>query len=415
MNLLDKDYFADLVGSGLVKKDKNNNASVNTEELKLREEYYKKRSNSEANAYFDKIPEGVDISKVPPQYKPEVTKFSNQAIQETFYLKKQIKETEAGSPINLKFRQQLSEVQNRVANLNTQFETFKKYKEDYLVTETNGQMSNANSGNKLKLISDVYTDKMNMKISSSGDIFFTNEEGYAKFNDMDDYIVKDNNAAEEILKMNESAYKGGRALDKHTENLYRIKLTKLVSRIDTAKSLAADDFIVPGGLGVDPMLLHDKNREEELRQFVIDSYLQSFKDTANQSASRSMANNKIPGGTASARKYQARMNNVLSGWDMLAQGDASYLNSILSGNDEIIPSEEEPGLFEYYSGNKVALIDPNNPSDLYHLLSGQNIPDNLWPKLNVDPISKLDKKMMEGVIHETPEQLTAQDYIEKYS
>ena len=92
MNLLDKDYFADLVGSGLVVKDKNNNVSVNREELKLREEYYKQRSNAEANAYFDKIPEGVDISKVPPKYKGEVTRFSNQAIQETFYLKKKIKE-----------------------------------------------------------------------------------------------------------------------------------------------------------------------------------------------------------------------------------------------------------------------------------------------------------------------------------
>ena len=87
---------------------------------------------------------------------------------------------------------------------------------------------------------------------------------------------------------------------------------------------------------------------------------------------------------------------------MLSQGNASYLNSILTGNDEIIPSEEEPGLFEYYSGNKVALIDPTNPSDLYHLLSGQNIPDNLWPKLN-------------NASQQNPEQMTAQDYITKYS
>lgn len=402
MNLLDKDYFADLVGSGLVVKDKNNNVSVNREELKLREEYYKQRSNAEANAYFDKIPEGVDISKVPPKYKGEVTRFSNQAIQETFYLKKKIKETEAGSPANLQFRQQLSAVQNRVANLNTQFENFKKYKEDYLVTETNGQMSRANSSTKLGLLSNVYTDKMNMKIGKTGDIFFTNEEGYAKFNDMDDYIVKDNVAAQDIIDMNDSAYKAGRPFDKHTENLYRMKMTKLVSKINTAKSLAADDFIVPGGLGVDPLLLHDDSRQDELRQFVIDSYVQSFKNTAAQSSSARSSSNKLPGGTASARKYQARMNNVLNGWDMLSQGDASYLNSILTGNDEIIPSEEEPGLFEYYSGNKVALIDPTNPSDLYHLLSGQNIPDNLWPKLN-------------NASQQNPEQMTAQDYITKYS
>ncbi len=404
MNLLDKDYFADLMGPQRIPKENLNPAQqqAQLQELKLKEDFYKQKSNDAANKYFDSIPEGVEISKVPPQYKPAVTQFSNQAIQDTYKLKMLIKQSPAGSPINLRYRQELSQVQNRVSNLNNQFENFKQYKEDYLVAETNGQMSKANSGNKLNLLSDVYTDKMKMQISSDGDIFFVNEEGYAKFNELDDYIVKDNNAAQEILKMNESAYKAGRPLDKHTENLYRIKLQKLVGKINTAKSLATDDFVVPGGLGVDPRLLHDPNRSQELRDFVVKSYLDSFKNTASQSASRSSSSNSVPGGSASARKYQSRMNNVLNGWDMLGKGDASYLNSILSGNDEIIPSEEEPGIFEYYSGNKVALIDPNNPQDLYHLLSGQNIPDNLWPKLNAQS-------------QQTPEQLTAQDYIEKYS
>lgn len=401
MNLLDQDYFTDLMGLTQT-KDKKVSDPLKEEQLRLREKYYKEQSNIRANEYFDKIPEGVDISKVAPPYKGEVTKFSNQALQETFHWKKLIKKSKAGSPQNLMYRQKLAAVENRVANLNTQLETFKKYKEDFLVTETNGQMSKANQGTKLNLLSNVYTDQMNMKISSDGDIFFTNDQGYAKFNKLDDYIVKDNIAAQELIDMNQSAYKAGRPFDKHTENLYRMKLQKLVAKLDTAKSLATDDFIIQGGLGLPDSLIHDKNRANELRETVVAAYLDSFKATAAQSASRSNASNKVPGGTASARKYQARMNNVLNGWDMLAQGDASYLNSILTGNDEIIPSDEEPGLFEYYSGNKVALIDPTNPSDLYYLLSGQNIPDNLWPQLNAQS-------------QQTPGQLTAQDYIEKYS
>ena len=189
MNLLDKDYFADLMGPQTIPKEKLNpmQQAAQLEELKLKEDYYKQRSNAEANKYFDAIPEGVDITKVPAPYKNEVSKFSNAALQETFYLKGKIKNSEAGSPQNLMFRQKLAEVQNRVVNLNNQFENFKAYKEDYLVAETNGQMSNANSGTKLNLLSDVYTDKMKIKINSSGDLFFVNDEGFAKFNDLGDY------------------------------------------------------------------------------------------------------------------------------------------------------------------------------------------------------------------------------------
>ena len=389
VNLLDNDYLKNLVGPTTEARTQEPNA-IKARELALREEYYRKRSNAEANAYFDKIPEGVDIAKVQPAFKPEIMKWNQKNMYKIFQYKKMIKETEAGSEQNLMARQKVQELMSNAQNLNNQLTNLKSYKTDYLKTESSGNMSNANDGFKLDLLSNVYNDKMNMKIDNSGNLFFINENGYAKFNDLHDYTVVDTVAANEILNMNEAIYKAGQPMSRHTANLYRIKLTKMVANLETAKSLAADDLIIPGGLGVDRDLLHNPERADELREFVINSYMQSFEDVANEAAAiqrqktrtKGGGSSRSKGGTASSRKYNARMNNMYAGFDALKQGNTDLLNMYLTGNDEVMESKEEPGMYEYFNGDTMYLLDPNDPTDIYSLLKGQNIPDDMWPDFN---------------------------------
>lgn len=413
VNLLDNDYLKNLTGP-LERFDQGQNQDqIRAKELKLKEDYYKKRSNAEANKYFDSIPEGVDISKLGKNnvYSAELTKWNQDNMMEIYRLKKGIKETEAGSESNLQFRQDLQKAYANAANLNNQLTNFKQYKTDYIETQSKGLISDANDGFKLDLLSNVYNDKLDMKVGPKGDIFFVNDQGYAKFNDLHDYSVVDSKAAQEVLNMNEAIYKTGKPMSRHTENLYRIKLSKMVGNLDTAKSLAADGLIVPGGLGVDRAMLHDPNRADELRQFVVDSYMESFKNVAHEGSSLARQGGGIPG-TASGRKYAKRLSNMAQGFQDLASGNVETLNLFLTGNDEIMESEDEPGMYEYFTGDNMKLIDPNNPRDFYQLLKGQKIPDDLWPDLST--MDKINIAKDANDIYENKEIKDPSYYMEKY-
>jgi len=156
-----------------------------------------------------------------------------------------------------------------------------------------------------------------------------------------------------------------------------------------------DDFIMDGGLGLSRDLIYDDSRSEELKQIVTDSYLDMFKNTALDSYNTNQSRGKFSGGTASSRKYKARLDNINAGWEALGQGDPSVLNRTLSGNDELVPLEEEEGLYTYYNGSKEIVVDPNDPNDLQYILSGQNIPDDMWPKTSKPDAAALIDKYLE--------------------
>lgn len=377
MALETKQYLQDLAGPQSVNtappSETNPNAAA-------REKAIKQANNDRVNAYLDKLPDGVELAKIPPKYKGDVQNWAMNKKSEIARLKLAIKNSEAGSPQNLQLRQEVQKHESAFENLNNQLTNYHGYKDEYLKTTYEGNLSDANNPDKVNVLSGVYTDKMGMIISDSGDLMFENDGGAIKFNDLPDYTVKDNAAAGEILNMNEQAFKSKSPLSKGQEQIYRLKLNKMMNNRDTVKSLAMDDFIMEGGLGLDRNLIFDDSRSEELRETVVNSYLDMFKNTALDSYNTNQSKGAFKGGSASSRKYSARLNNINAGWEALGQGDPSVLNRTLSGNDELVPLEEEEGLYTYYNGSKEVVVDPNDPNDLQYILAGQNIPDDMWPK-----------------------------------
>lgn len=375
MALETKQYLQDLAGPQNPNTSKEQNPNI-----AFREKQAKQINNDRVNAYLDKLPDGVELAKIPPKYKGSVQKWAFAKKSEIAKLKLGIKNTPAGSPQNLQLRQMVQEKESAFENLNNQLTNYHTYKDEYLKTSYAGNLSDANNPDKVNMLSGIYTDKMDIVISDSGDLMFENDGGAIKFNDLPDYTVKDNNAAGEILNMNEQAFKLKAPLSKGQEQIYRLKLNKMMNNRDTVKSLAMDDFIMDGGLGLSRDLIYDDSRSEELKQIVTDSYLDMFKNTALDSYNTNQSRGRFSGGTASSRKYKARLDNINAGWEALGQGDPSVLNRTLSGNDELVPLEEEEGLYTYYNGSKEIVVDPNDPNDLQYILSGQNIPDDMWPK-----------------------------------
>ena len=349
------------------------------------DEQARSRNNAMVNKYLDKLPEGVDINKVGPRYRDPVTQWGMQ--QKSAYTKAAacVANAPAGSEQQMRCREKLNSIVSSFENLNAKLENFKGYKSDYLETIAEGNLSRANSEDKMGILSQIYTDGMDIAISENGDLSFYNDSGYINFDDLPDYNVKANNAATSILEMNEALYKSGIAFSPSQENLYRLKLQKLMNQRNIVQSLASDDFIIPGGLGLPNDLLLNDQRVDELRDVVINSYLDMFKQTAAAGAQLKQTRNQAPRsrGTASERKYNAMMNNLLQGWNGLLQGDATLINQYLVGTDQIIAGQgEAEGLYELWQGNNVQYLDPTNPSDLATLFNAQNIPQNLWPDFN---------------------------------
>ena len=340
MALETQQYLRDLTGG----EQGNNVAPSEDSSIEAREKAARQANNDRVNAYLDKIPDGVELAKIPPQYKAQVQKWAYDQKSIIAKLKMGIKNSEAGSPQNLELRQMVQQRESAFENLNSQLSNFHSYKNEYLTTSYEGNLSDANNPDKVNLLSEIYTDKTQIQIGENGDLGFMNETGGVAFNDLPGYTVKDNAAAGEILNMNEQAFKSKQPLSKGQENIYRLKLNKMMNNRDTVKSLATDDFIMEGGLGLPKELIYDESRSEELREIVANSYLDMFKNTALESYNSNQSKGNFTGGTATGRKYKARLDNINTGWEALGQGDPSVLNRTLSGNDELVPLEEELSL-----------------------------------------------------------------------
>ena len=69
-------------------------------------------------------------------------------------------------------------------------------------------------------------------------------------------------------------------------------------------------------------------------------------------------------------------------------------------------------MYEYFTGDNMKLIDPNNPRDFYQLLKGQKIPDDLWPDLST--MDKINMAKDANDIYENKEIKDPSYYMEKY-
>lgn len=88
--------------------------------------------------------------------------------------------------------------------------------------------------------------------------------------------------------MNEGVYKRGQELTGANETLTRQKLKQMVNKggRDTLLSLASDDFIMEGGLGLQDPALFEPGNEAALSNAVVDGYMNVLKDSAKQGAEK---------------------------------------------------------------------------------------------------------------------------------
>jgi hypothetical protein len=352
-----------------------------------RAEAEKQQAISRTIGYMDAIPDGVETSKVPAKYSAAIQSWSKQKQQEAADYANEIALAEQAGDFQsiIHYKQKFQEVENAFANLNDNLTNFKSYKDQWIDDVDNGNLSNGNNGKKIGLLGNVYTDTMDMQFSDGGDITFTNEEGFVDFHKLPNYVSKNNKGATTILETNESLYNSGQRLTNSKRLLLKNKLKSLTQDRDELMSLATDDFIIEGGLGItDQALLHDPNRTSELRDKVINSYMNIFSDSANSGYvnKTSKTTTSGGGGTQSDRKYNAMMNNISQGYSLLADGELDAISRVIKG--EMLFDEDEQQ-FYYTKGTNVFLpIDPNNPADITKIYNHEGIPQNYWGEIKLD-------------------------------
>ena len=352
-----------------------------------RAEAEKQQAISRTIGYMDAIPDGVETSKVPAKYSAAIQSWSKQKQQEAAEYANEIAIAEQAGDFQsiLYYKQKFQEVENAFANLNDNLTNFKSYKDQWIDDVDNGNLSNGNNSKKIGLLGNVYTDNMDMQFSDSGDITFTNEEGFVDFHKLPNYVSKNNKGATAILETNESLYNSGQRLTNSKKLLLKNKLKSLTQDRDELISLATDDFIIEGGLGItDQSLLYDPNRTSELRDKVINSYMNIFSDSANSGYvnKASKTTTRGGGGTQSDRKYNAMMNNISQGYSLLADGELDAISRFIKG--EMYFAEDEQQLY-YMKGNDIFIpIDPNNPADVTKIYLHEGIPQNYWGEIKLD-------------------------------
>lgn len=370
------------------------------------------RSNAKIEKYLSKMPQGVDTSKIPDAARGEIQgwakskhiEFGNYAQQAA------VAESQGDYATAINFKQKMMSVEQQFKTLDSQLSNFKDYKDSFLKDAEDGLISNAVNPKKRSLLSSVYTDDMILEVADEGTIMFTDETGYLKFDDIPDYTVKNNKGASEILQMNDSLFNKGSRISPSQERLLRMKLQNITKSRDEVLSLATDDFITEGGLGIlDQDLLYNNERTDELRDKVIESYMQMFKETSNVSYNQrqAQANN---GSALSERDATAAMQGLAAA---MKSGDPQAINEVLGKGFDVMESDIEKGKIEIFTpNNDMLVIDPTDINQLTKLFELKNIPKRMWPDLSLLDKAKIAKDAND--IYENKEIKDPSYYIEKY-
>ena len=308
----------------------------------------KKQAEAKMGSYIDNMPANVDIEKVPQSMRGDVNKWLINARNEFFENAKLASSNSPDSPIYMEAVDKMNSITQSFSNLNADFERLKELKYQAIEDFDNGMISNGNKPEDIDFIANITTDQVPFGIGETGRLVYG--EG-ATLDDVPKYHYKDHDTATKILDLSNQLYQSGAPMDKGREQMVKMQLQQQIKKggRDAVLSMATDDHIIPGGLGIqDVDLLENPERQEELEQFVINSYMNVLKESAqsgyqaviakeNRADSRSisrsisLAEKKKAAGLTTASDMTAAELRQVDAKDRSDLG-REYMNEVMNGN-----------------------------------------------------------------------------------
>jgi hypothetical protein len=273
------------------------------------EKILQEKQNAKIAGYMQSMNTEVDITSLTGEQQNTVTEFL--VAQKRVYADAATQITNY-DPTDDRYMELISimnGVNNKVSNLAGQIDAYKEQKLNFVQDVNSGTISEGNDTGKFAITTDALTNNASLLVDESGNLAFSSELGEIDlFKDLPSYFKKDFDSATKLTSLMEKVYAGGQEIDGNKENILRMQLTNMISQggRSTLLSLANDDFFVEGGMGiVDPRLYEEEN-QDELKETVINGYLQALKDTAKQGAAVARKNSKAKPAT----RYQQEMQQI---------------------------------------------------------------------------------------------------------
>jgi hypothetical protein len=239
---------------------------------------------AKVETYLNAMPSGIELSKIPPAQQESVAAWSKQMKFEYAEAARVLPSLDPGSEEYIEAMSKMTNVKQAFSNLNNNLETFKANKTEYLKSSSSGSLSKGNDSKQGNLLASIYTDESDMIFDENGNMAFKSEDSVLNLNDLPDYFNKDFKSADTLININSDIYNSGQKLDPTMNNMYRQKILNMIRQggRETTLSLATDDLIQEGGLGImDQDLLNNPERQEELEQTVVNNYMNILNSSAN--------------------------------------------------------------------------------------------------------------------------------------
>jgi hypothetical protein len=317
---------------------------------------------AKVETYLNNMPAGIELSKIPPAQQENVANWSKQMKFQYAEAARVLPTLEAGSEAYVETMSKMTNIKNAFFNLNNNLETFKANKTEYLKSSSSGALSKGNNSKQGNILANIYTDQSDMIFDENGNMAFQSGDQVLNINDVPDYFNKDFKSADTLININSDIYNAGQKLDSTMSNMYRQKILNMIRQggRETTLSLATDDLIQEGGLGiVDEDLLYNPERQEELEQVVVDNYMNILNSSANAGYQKKQAAIKKSQASSSptAYKYGQSTRDDLQIYSKPAQKTYSDLKSKIKEIDS--NGMNDPIELKVAEVNKI--LKSNNP------------------------------------------------------
>ena len=277
------------------------------QQAQARKDLEKRNQRAKVEGYLNSMPAGIELSKIPPAQQQAIDTWSKNQKMVYAEAAKNIGNYEVGSEEYIDAMTAMTSVKASFTNLDNNLTTFKVNKTEYLKSSSEGALSAGNDGAQGNLLAGIYTDESGMSFDPNGNLSFIDFEGNeTALNNIPDFFNKDFQSADALINMNSTIYNAGAKLDGPTKNMYRQKVLNMVKKggRETLLSLATDDLIQQGGLGiVDQDLLTNPARHDELEQAVVESYMNILNNSADVGFQKKQKTKSSNSNTSSNVKY----------------------------------------------------------------------------------------------------------------
>ena len=241
--------------------------------------------NNRMKGYMDQLENNVNMVDLSDAQKAKVNEFlTNNKNQYAEAANQLARIKDPSAPEYAELRNKMNKIRTSFSNLANQVDGYKQAKIDFAKDYDKNLVSKANDINDLDFSSQVFTTGTDIEVSEDGELKFLNPESkeYVNYSGVKKPFLKNNDGAAKITKLAGSVT--GAAIP--LEGAYRstiesqLKLILNEQGIEGIKSLAKDDMIAEGGLGEVPKELMQPGNEEQLKKFVVDSYMKGLEESA---------------------------------------------------------------------------------------------------------------------------------------